>query len=238
MTVAGQVCGFPQGQSQAAALRKKRTPRYCFFSASDYWFATEGSASADRCRRSLRRFTPPPPDARLNGSRSSEARVSSERHRRRVGRSLLARSASRGFGGFTLADCRSGLCRVGVPRTARLLRVLSGSSASCPSHQLSRPTLIAGSSDGRQRGGPGGAEVTQRGPARCIARCWCDLHFVRSRDRRSDDSGPWSFAIPHRAGLTGVRRTQPVPGCSRFRPHRGAPGCLNCPGVRMAVREG
>ena len=164
--------------------------------------------------------------------------VSSERHRRRVGRSLLARSASRGFGGFTLADCRSGLCRVGVPRTARLLRVLSGSSASCPSHQLSRPTLSAGSSDGRQRGGPGGAEVTQRGPARCIARCWCDLHFVRSRDRRSDDSGPWSFAIPHRAGLTGVRRTQPVPGCSRFRPHRGAPGCLNCPGVRMAVREG
>jgi hypothetical protein len=78
--------------------------------------------------------------------------------------------------------------------------------------------------------GPGGAEVTQRGPARCIARCWCGLHFVRSCDRRSEDSGPWSCAIAHRAGLTGVRRTQPAPGCFRFRPHRGALGCLNCPG--------
>ena len=84
---------------------------------------------------------PPPPDARLNGSRSSAVRVSSERHRRHVGRLLLARSASRTFGGFTLAGWRSCLCRVGVLRTARLLRVLSVASAiSSPPSLLDPPT--------------------------------------------------------------------------------------------------
>ena len=83
----------------------------------------------------------PPRDARLNGSRSSGARVSSERHRRRVGRSLLAQPISAPDGANSLPEAGGAYARGPRPQSVTAVPPLANLGARDRSRL--RPALLA-----------------------------------------------------------------------------------------------